>query len=481
MAPLTAWLPVRADQECDVVIAFLGRRVAELTDEIEFFSKALTDQGLHVLSRLSAPKGTVGTAVLRLRAATHPLHSVGHGCDVLVCLEDDVPNFSGFGLQRGSVLLWDAPDPGQFHSPVPDGVITYRVPHRALSLSPGGQYTARALVALGALCHLLGLGVEAVRHPRAHGIDLWHFDTGVEFARRHLVKRDVFYLAPPTRTQARHLLLTMSQAVKLGLAFEHCDCGSDCLHRLASSTNQWLIDHLSRADHLVSLLQSGYHPGVRVYRGPEGRVLALLGGDESILTSCADQSGEPTVLVASGVADAVRLLIAGRRLLRAHPEWTVGIVIEDCLAASQESIAEDRLADLLSRASLSTRSCNSAVPPTTADLFPSQREGDPFADIGYVAWGAAQGVVREAVELCQQFGLPVAALYPSVRHPFPTAELETFSRTVRRVVVVEGDRAEEYSRRIARCCSFQPGTVRPDPGHALSPMDIFLREGLGAP
>ena len=99
--------------------------------------------------------------------------------------------------------------------------------------------------------------------------------------------------------------------------------------------------------------------------------------------------------------------------------------------------------------------------------------------MGFVAWGMAQGVVRDAVALCRNFGLNVAALYPKVIVPFPRAELETFARTVQRVTLVELSGGQEYEERLRACCSFQLAVLKPPPGEALTPMDIFQFEGLG--
>jgi 2-oxoglutarate ferredoxin oxidoreductase subunit alpha len=115
-----------------------------------------------------------------------------------------------------------------------------------------------------------------------------------------------------------------------------------------------------------------------------------------------------------------------------------------------------------------------------ADLLArSDREGESGADVGFVAWGTAQGVVRETVALCQQFGLRVAALYPKTLWPVPTADLEDFGSALGSLVVVEPHRTGRYTGLVRTWTSLRCSTVWPEPGRALTPMDIFLREGLG--
>jgi len=113
-------------------------------------------------------------------------------------------------------------------------------------------------------------------------------------------------------------------------------------------------------------------------------------------------------------------------------------------------------------------------------LATAEHTGAPGAEVGYIAWGSAQGVVRDAVALCRSFGLNVAALYPKAVLPFPVKELESFARTVKRVVIVESGQTSGFSGRVRSSCSFGTAIIRPEPGRCLTPMDIFLREGLGA-
>jgi hypothetical protein len=74
----------------------------------------------------------------------------------------------------------------------------------------------------------------------------------------------------------------------------------------------------------------------------------------------------------------------------------------------------------------------------------------------------------------------VAALYPKQMVPLPVAQLESFAGTVKRVVVVESGQTRAHADRIEGACSFRPSVVMPDKGTALTAMDLFMREDLGA-
>ena len=110
----------------------------------------------------------------------------------------------------------------------------------------------------------------------------------------------------------------------------------------------------------------------------------------------------------------------------------------------------------------------------------AEREREDDAEVGFIAWGATQGVVRDALMLCRNIGISVAALYPKQIVPLPVAQLESFAGTVKRVVVVESGQTRTHADRIEGACSFRPSVVMPNMGTALTPMDLFMREDLGA-
>lgn len=124
--------------------------------------------------------------------------------------------------------------------------------------------------------------------------------------------------------------------------------------------------------------------------------------------------------------------------------------------------------------------CDGCVPFETHDTMIERDEGDAEAEIGFVAWGVAQGVVRDAVALCRSFGLNVAGLYPRQTVPFCHDDLESFARTVRRVVIVESGQTPRYWNQLRPPFSCDDATLTPPQGRPLTSMDIFLREGLGA-
>ena len=64
--------------------------------------------------------------------------------------------------------------------------------------------------------------------------------------------------------------------------------------------------------------------------------------------------------------------------------------------------------------------------------------------------------------------------------PLPVAQLESFAGTVKHVVVVESGQTRAYADRIEGACSFRPSVVMPEKGRALTPMDVFLKEDIGA-
>ena len=110
----------------------------------------------------------------------------------------------------------------------------------------------------------------------------------------------------------------------------------------------------------------------------------------------------------------------------------------------------------------------------------AERERDDDAEVWFIARGAAQGVVCDALMLCRNLGLSVAALYPKQMISLPVAQSESFAGTVKRVVGVESGQMRAYADRIEGACSFRPSVVMPDKGTVLTPMDLFMREDLKA-
>lgn len=464
MAPLSAWLPVRSNQDFDLVIQVVGDGAARLIDEFAAVGQPLVERGLNVMAQTGRLQGESGELTLQVRLASSVFYSMGHGLDILVLLGDEMPNFRQLGLQRGSVLLWDSSDRERKLPILPEGVIAYPVPFRKLAEQDGEGIAAIGFVAMGAIFHLLGLPERALRIQGTSLSTRRSIEAGFQFAGHALVKRDIYAL-PPAESGRDRILLNPHRAVMLGFAVGHCGCIANCDEELKRVPAEWVAEHLAVADRMVSFLQSDSYPGACAYRGPRRGVSAFLRGNDSAIQTCVKGYANPRILAAADMPDALCLLAGGQRLIRNKLADVVGVVIEDGLASRHQSVEVDRVAE--------------AIRPRTA-LLTAEHTGAPGAEVGYIAWGSAQGVVRDAVALCQNFGLGVAALYPKAVLPFPVNELESFAKTVKRVVIVESGRTGGFADRVRASCSFSTTIVGPEPGRALTPMDIFLREGLGA-
>jgi len=479
MSPFTAWLPARPAQDFDLIVKIVGLGASVLFKEWPPIAHVLLDRGYTVMAQHERLNGDSGDVVLRIRIAMQPFYSMGHGCDVLVHLGDTVPEFRRFDLQPGSVLLWEPPAAPQLRPILPEGIIAYPVPITELCAQYGEGLPGRAFAAFGALLQLLGFPEEALHHCSPFVSSPRSFAAGWHFARRALTKHDAYSLPFPTiDKEPGRILLTPAQAILLGFAVSSCDCGEACHSELVQSPRQWCTHHTGMAGAMVSVLESDGHPGMQAYRGPQGKVLALLRGDDSAIAACLNGFTTPRILVAADIPDALNLVSAGHHLIRSGLSDGVGILIEDTIARRHQSIDIQALVDILRR--------RTAVMPDMA--LPGQpdavaamveRNGDSEADVGFVAWGAAQGVVRDAVALCRSFGLRVAGLYPKRLVPFSHEALESFAKSVGRVVIVEAGQTRGYWDRLRSGFSFEHTVLTPQPGQSLTSMDIFLREGLG--
>lgn len=480
MAPLTAWLPARSNQDLDLIVKMVGLGASSLFKEWSPIAQYLADQGFSVMAQSGRLHGEPGDSVLHLRIATRPFYSMGHGCDVLVYLGDGFPEFQRFRLQPGSVLLWDHPTAPPLDVTMPEGVIAYQIPLADLNRQHAEGLQGRGTAALGALLHVLGIPEESIQHLAPSLTAPQSFTTGWNYARRAIMKRDAYSLpVSPVAVGSDQMLLTPDQAIMLGHAVGSCECRTSCDGELAASPARWTAKHLGIAGAMVSVLESDGHPGVQAYRGPKGKVMALLRGDDTAIAACLNGFQAPRIFVAADILDAFNLVSAGHDLIRSGLSDGVGVLIEDAIARRQQSVDIRALIDAIRRR-------NTFVPETDALYRPgsvaamAEREGDAEADVGFVAWGAAQGVVRDAVAICRGFGLRVAGLYPKRIVPFSGEDLESFAKTVSQVVLVDSGHTQGYWDRLRAGFSFEPAVLTPLPGKSLTPMDIFLREGLGA-
>lgn len=197
------------------------------------------------------------------------------------------------------------------------------------------------------------------------------------------------------------------------------------------------------------------------------------------MMSCLAGFPASRILAAADVMDVVKLLIEAHDLIRRGLSGSVVVLVDDVVAMRHQSVDLSALIEMVRPRGADVRG---AIMTVQSDLpvRPADRDQEAGADVGFFSWGADQGVVRDAVGLCRQFGLNVAGLYPKVVVPLPQAELEMFARTVKRVVLVESSQSHGYGERLRAACSFRPTVLTSLPGKSLTPMDIFLREGLGA-
>jgi hypothetical protein len=479
MAPLTAWLPARVNQDFDLIIKVVGPALSILPKDWTLVTESLIQHGLSVMTQRVLSDDEVGDCALQIRIATRPFHSMGHGCDILVSLSEIAPEFSRFGLQRGSVLIWEPPSEHRLCQTVPEGVIVYAVPLKKLCPPDEKGLQGKALVALGMLLHLLGVPEPTLCHWISSLSAPRSFATGFDYANRAMEKRDAYSL-PLASAKARcAMMLSPEQAILLGYAMSACECRTACEAELVSSHVQWTAKHLTIARSMVSVLEGDIHPGVRAYRGPQRMVMALLPGDDSAIASCLNGFKTPHVFVAADIPDALRLLVAGHDLIHAGFSDGVVVLIEETIALRHQTVEVRSLLDTM-RWGLTSVSPSAIRSSQERSVLPAERDGDTEAEIGFVAWGAAQGVVRDAVALCRNFGLRVAGFYPKLIVPFQQEEMDSFVKTVGRVVLVESGQTRGYWNRLRMRFPLELAVLTPQPGQPLTPMDIFLREGLGA-
>ncbi|MBI3806512.1 MAG: hypothetical protein HY281_03210 [Nitrospirae bacterium] len=478
MSPFTAWLPVRSERVSDLVLKVVGAGTASLVNGATALEDALIDQGLLVMAQTSKLGGEKPGSVVQLRVSTEPITSMGNGCDVVACVDRLGLQEKWFGLQPGSVFVHEARDPEVRAAAVAEGVITYPVPFADLHRRCGSRFAGKGFIAAGVLTYLLGIPEQIVRCRIRPHVGLRYFDAGVGFASAHLEKQDI-YAVPIPAAAPRQVMLDARQALLVGLTIGSCACGPVCAQALERSPHEWIAAHVKAAWGRVSSLPHRTIPCLQVYRGPDGDVMALLGAADPSAVPEHGADRQALVLVAADMLDAVRLVGLARQVRRAKT-GAMWVVVDEILASRQQSVSVEKLVKIVAEIPHDLEN-KVSPPPQSLEWCPSAEwDSEPGAKVGYVAWGAAQGVVREAVALCRSFGLNVAALYPKALHPALSLELEAFAKTIERLVIVEPTRAGRYTQFVQTWTSLPALTVMPEPGQALTPMDIFMREGLGA-
>ena len=123
MAPFTAWLPARLDQEVDLIIKIVGPTTSALVKDRAVIAQSLIQKGLSVIIQSSRVDDDRSPFTLTIRLATKPFSSMGSGCDVLVDLTGTDPEWQRVGLQPGSVLIWEPSAEEQTHRFLSQGVV----------------------------------------------------------------------------------------------------------------------------------------------------------------------------------------------------------------------------------------------------------------------------------------------------------------------------------------------------------------------
>ncbi len=470
MAPFTAWLPARPSQTSDLVVKIVGDGITGLKSGLAAFEEALASEGYQVLAQRGRLNGQAPLSTVRLRVSAEPVSSMGNGCDVLAYLYEDVPPLNVFGLGRGSAVICPAESLPR-GNPIPTGVITYPVPFEDLSRQVGKSFSSKGIVAIGVLTRLLGIPPDMVRERIRSGFPRRYFDVGVSYATDHLRKRDLFAL--PVREVARNpLFLDAHRAVLLGLGFSRCLCGPGCISTLDQSPTSWAARHITEGRQQVSVLKNRRLPGLTAYRSFDGRVTAVIGSTAPTLLE-EFRGNRSLTLIAGDLPDIVRAMGQACRLAR-HRAARVLVLVDEVLAQREQSISLKILDGIVRQ---SVRQVGEGL--DQAPTLCSEWDDESDAEVGYVAWGAAQGVVRDAVSLCRSFGLKVAALYPKVLEPLPVNDLQSFAASGRQVVVVEPDRRGCYTNLVKSATGLEPSTIMPETGSRLTPMDIFMKEDLG--
>ena len=477
MAPFTRWLPASPERSSDIVLEIAGDGNGELAQGTTALEQGLADQGFEVLAQTDRLDGIGSPTAVRLRVSVDPLSSTGSGCDVLVYLGRKLPRRNAFHLQRGSVLLCDARSMRDASPPaIPEGVIVYPVPFADLH-QRHGRCSEKEAIAIGVLAHLLDMPGETIRRRMRPDFRARYFDLGVNWASAHLQKRDICAFPSPPLHPHRRVILNAHQVVGLGLAMGRCNCEPACVRRLDQSPEEWISEHVSASWNDIASPMNRDFMAQEAYRNSRTDILALLGVQDPTMVKGDEATTAPLMLVPADLPDALRCMIGARRLVRADtPVW---VIVDDRLTCRSQSV---HIPVLKEAAGQATQLAGRGEPAKTFSpdwLGRAEREGETDANVGFVTWGASQGVVREAVAFCRSFGLKVAALYPKVLRPLPVDDLRAFSATVKRLIVVEPDRAMPYTRLIAAATSLRLASIVPEPGQPLTPMDIFLREDLG--
>ncbi len=477
MSLFTKWLPSSPSCDSDVTVQFAGGTFRGLEKARTTFELGLTHLGLNLCVE-SSGDAELEMPLVRFRISTHPISSMGYGCDVLAYVGQDFPAGYPFGLQDRSVLLCENWRECDFVSRgMPKGVIPYQVPFSELNRTCG-CLRGKGIIAVGLLTKLLDIPFHSIQSRICPIAGKSYFDAGYDFAEHHLYKKDLYSLPLPENPQST-VLLNARQAMELGLGLEHNHCGGSCTSIAGEqeSIQDWVASHVQIAQSIVT---DGIHcddpTAGGEYRGWHGQVTAVMRVSDLPGLIYPQSKYQPIILVPTDVLEIAEFISVARSV----PEdgrIPIHIAIDKNLSHYSQTVSSKRLADY-ARNSVSVMPVTSVPQVIVHPRLRAGREGDRPADVGFVAWGSTQGMVREGVELCRKFGMKVAALFPKVLWPFPTEEIQAFARTVGQLVVVEPNRLGHFTQLIQTQTSLQPSRIVPEVGESLNPLDIFLNEGF---
>jgi len=476
MSLFTKWLPSSSSCDSDLVVQFAGGTVQGLEKARTTFERGLAHLGLDLCVE-SSGGGELEMPVVRFRISKRPISSMGYGCDVLAYVGQNFPAGYPFGLQDRSVLLCENWKENDFvSSGMPKGVIPYQVPFSELN-SACGCLRGKGLIAVGLLTELLAIPHHSIRSRVYPPAGSPYFDAGHDFAKDHLCKKDLYTIPLPENSPST-ILLNVRQAMELGLGLENDHCGGSCATMDGAESGQdWVASHVRIARSMVTV---GVHrdglPAGSKFRGRHSQVTVMMGVSDLTGLVKPESKCQPIILVPSDILEIAEFIAVARSICE-DGKTSIHVAIDKNLSNCSQTVSSERLAEYV-RDSLSLLFVTSSQQIISNPRLRARREGDMPADVGFVAWGSTQGVVREAVELCRKFGMKVGALFPKVLWPFPTADIQGFAKTVGQLVVVEPNRLGHFTHLIQTQTSLQPSRIAPAMGESLNPMDIFLNEGF---
>ena len=104
--------------------------------------------------------------------------------------------------------------------------------------------------------------------------------------------------------------------------------------------------------------------------------------------------------------------------------------------------------------------------------------GSESAEIGIIGWGATAGAVREAVEVANNTGISVAAIYPKILFPNPDEAIRPFIQKHRVIIVIEENQTGQYANFLQSIygadLGFKPERINKYDGAPFRPDDVLL-------